>query len=340
MSAVEDPAAEIVLAWLLREGPPADVRRALVVDDDSGRLGPALRRAGVEVLSWRRRALAGKATVTPPRGEVDLALLRLPRDWPSFALQVHLAASRLRPGGRLWVFGGNEEGIKSAPRRLLEQHPGLAAETLWIKQRARIVEALRPEGWQPMGELAAWRQTVRLDLPEVGPVELLSYPGLFAQGRLDEASALLLRALRLPPPGARVLDLGCGPGTLSLALARRQPGLRLHLADVDALALAAAAENLPGATYLEGDGWAAVELGARFDLILSNPPLHRGHGQDLRVLHELVDQAPERLLPGGRLCLVSWKATGVVERMRRRLVRVEVLAEQGGTVVVEGARAG
>lgn len=326
--------AQVMIDWVEREGPPTDAARVLIVDDDTGMLGRPFKAAGATVSYWRRRAYAGKANPWPVSGEVDLVVLRLPRDWPAFAMQVHAVASRLRPGGRLWVYGGNDEGIKSAPKRLSEVDPGWRAETLWIKQRVRILEALRPEGFAPRAELASWREELTLDLPHVGPTRLVSYPGLFAHGRLDLASALLLDALPLPSPGARVLDLGCGAGALSLGLSRRQPGLKHYLADVDSLALAAASENLPGASFLPGDGWAAVELGARFDLVLSNPPLHKGHAQDLSVLHSLIDQAPMRLVSGGRLVLVTWRATGALARMRERLKRVEVLAEQGGTIVI------
>lgn len=328
--------AQVVVDWLEREGCPAEPGRVLVVDDDANLLARPLKAAGATVSSWRRRAYVGKASAWPPLGEVDWAIVRLPRDWPGFAMQVHAVAARLRPGGRLWIYGGNDEGIKSAPRHLADLDQGFVAETLWIKQRVRILEATRPADFTPKGELSQWRQELSLDLPGVGPTPLVSYPGLFAHGRLDEASALLLEALPLPPAGARVLDLGCGAGALSLGLSRRQPQVRLFLADVDSLALAAAAENLPGATLLPGDGWSAVELGARFDLVLSNPPLHRGHGQDLQVLHALIDQAPMRLVAGGRLVLVTWKATGALARMRERLKKVEVLAERSGTVVLSG----
>lgn len=324
--------AQVVSTWLDREGLPAGGERVLVVDDDDGGVERAVTRAGGTVLPWRRRALEGRpATPWPPEGEVDLAVLRLPRAWADFAMQVDAALCRLRPGGRLWLTGGNDEGIKSAPRHLAEATGGAMgeAETLWIKHRVRILEAVRPAQVPLRGSLAAWRQEVTLDLPRVGPRTLASYPGLFAHGRLDDGSAMLLGVLPDVAPGARVLDMGCGAGALAVALAARQPRARLFLADVDAVALVAARENVPGAQYLLGDGWGAVELGARFDLVISNPPLHRGHAEDRGVLDALVQQAPMRLVSGGSLVLVTWRMAGISAALREAFPRAEVLAEDG-----------
>ncbi|NOY27737.1 MAG: class I SAM-dependent methyltransferase, partial [Oligoflexia bacterium] len=309
--------ASVVELWLQREGLPAGVERVLVVDDDDGGVERAVEAAGGMVQTWRRRATGQRAAAPWPKGGTaeplaDLAILRLPRDWAASELQVHAALSRLRAGGQLWVVGANDEGIKSAPGHLAWLGE---AQTLWIKKRVRILAVGRPAHVVPRGGLEAWREAVTLDLPGAGSHTLASYPGLFAHGRLDEGSRLLLEVLAssvpLPRPGERVLDFGCGAGTLAVALAARQPDARYYLTDVDAIATTAARQNLPGATVRTGDAWASLDPDLRFHLILSNPPLHRGHASDRDALDALLQQAPGRLLPGGRLVLVTWKAAAV-----------------------------
>ncbi|NOY27450.1 MAG: methyltransferase, partial [Oligoflexia bacterium] len=130
-----------------------------------------------------------------------------------------------------------------------------------------------------------------------------------------------------------VLDFGCGAGTLAVALAARQPDARYYLTDVDAIATTAARQNLPGATVRTGDAWASLDPGLRFRLILSNPPLHRGHVSDRDALDALLQQAPGRLLPGGRLVLVTWKAAAVGRALEQTRAsprhQVKLLASRG-----------
>ncbi len=313
----------VVARWIDQHGVDG---RVLVVDDEDGAIVAAVRRAGATATRWSRFSRGSqRASALPPAGPVDHVILRLPRDWAGFELQLHAVLDRLVAGGRLWVVGGNDEGIKSVPRRMA----GLLGdvETLWIKQRVRILEAIRPDSLDLRPALAAWKEQVQLDLPGVGPRTLVSYPGLFAHGRLDEGSAMLLAHLPEIAPGSRVLDFGCGAGALSVAVHARQAAAQLFLCDVDALAVEAARDNLPTAQVFLGDGWSAIELGARFDLVLSNPPLHQGQARTLELLRSFISQAPLRLTKGGSVVLVTWRTARADRLLAEHFARVKVLAE-------------
>ncbi|MCW2542677.1 MAG: transporter, partial [Frankiales bacterium] len=72
-------------------------------------------------------------------------------------------------------------------------------------------------------------------------LELTSGSGVFAQGRLDIGTGVLLREAA-PPVGAReVLDLGCGYGVIGLAVA--VPGCTVTAVDVNERAVLLANEN-------------------------------------------------------------------------------------------------
>ena len=141
-------------------------------------------------------------------------------------------------------------------------------------------------------------------LREQGPQSLLA----------DHATTFLLRNMRVTP-GSRVAEPGCGTGVLSLFAARA--GARAVIGtDIDPVAIAAARANaqlndLPQAQFEEGNLLNSVDGG--LDLVVAllphkpapcpfNPRYYGGtDGTDL--LLTVINQARERLLPGGRLIL-------------------------------------
>lgn len=113
---------------------------------------------------------------------------------------------------------------------------------------------------------------------------------------------LLLAAI--PPPPARVAELGCGTGTLALLLA--EEGYRVDGLDFAPEMVARARAKLSGfaeVTVQQGDAFEPALPGAKYDVVLSR-----------HVLWAMPDPAVAlqrwvRLLaPGGRLVLVegSW----------------------------------
>jgi ubiquinone/menaquinone biosynthesis C-methylase UbiE len=76
-------------------------------------------------------------------------------------------------------------------------------------------------------------------------------------------------------PGVRVLDVGCGPGALTVALANRLGAALVHAADPSEPFAEACRERLPGVEVIVG---AAEDLpfgGGTFDAAFSQPPRTR-----------------------------------------------------------------
>jgi release factor glutamine methyltransferase len=143
-----------------------------------------------------------------------------------------------------------------------------------------------------------------------------------------ETELVLEAALPALPPGGQALDLGTGSGALAISLALERPGAAVTATDLSPEALAVARENAArlgaaGVSFLEGDLYDPVPPGARFHLIVSNPPyVPRGEldtlpaevrreprlaldgGPDgLAISRRIVAGAPSRLRPGGALVL-------------------------------------
>ena len=305
---------------------------ALVALDGSGTLEALLAERGCRVTAWRRW-LAGEgpeARPWPPDGSWECAFVRQPKGREALTMTLHACLARLRPGAKLWLYGSNDEGIRSAGRTLAE----VAADVVTVETRrhCRIWQTSADPERPLRGELAAWRQPFELQM-DGHRQALVSYPGLFAHGRLDPATRLLLGALPAPQARARVLDFGCGAGAISAVLARRQPELHLTLVDRDTLALCAAAENLPrarvvGATRLSD---LAPE---RFDWIVSNPPLHSGKDTDTGVAADLARGAAAHLREGGALWVVVPRTLPMERWLRAHFRRVECPARSRGAQIL------
>jgi release factor glutamine methyltransferase len=139
---------------------------------------------------------------------------------------------------------------------------------------------------------------------------------------------------------ARALDLCTGSGCIAVSLAAERPLASVWATDLSGDACALARENAEAlgvgsrVTVLEGDLFAPVPEGARFDVVVSNPPYIATHeidglspevrkeprlaldgGQDgLELLRRVVRGARERLKAGGLLALEIGETQGAAVR--------------------------
>jgi 16S rRNA (guanine1207-N2)-methyltransferase len=318
---------EHTVAWVLTEclGRLGLAGSALVVDDDTQTVGPALEGLGLQSTIWRRLTIGAEPAIAwPPPRPFDVVTVRLPRSREALEMLLHAAGSRLRKGGCLLVYGTNDGGIKSASRQVREVFG--AAEVLEARRHCRVLRAALPEP-APLfrGDLSDWRTEVTATLEGGREVRWISYPGLFAHGRLDAGTKLLLEGLPTLSPGQRALDFGCGVGVIASQLLWHQPKTRVDMLDRDALAVEAARENVPSARAILGD-WEALG-GSRYDLIASNPPIHRGAAKDFRLLSDFIAQASRRLEPQGRLVFVAQRASPAVRLLDEAGAAYETVVE-------------
>ncbi|WP_431896566.1 class I SAM-dependent methyltransferase [Micromonospora haikouensis] len=156
---------------------------------------------------------------------------------------------------------------------------------------------------------------------------------MFSAGRAAEAEARVSTSplLRLPA-GAAVLDLGCGPGTYTIPLARRGAavtGVDLSAALLDRAATAASAAGVD-IRLVRADMREFVEPD-RYDLAISmytSFGLFADHDQNMRVLRNVLTS----LKPGGRALIDLYgKEIAARDGLAPKIVDVD-----GGTLVVRG----
>jgi len=300
-----------------------DLSGRILLANPSGGLPAMLAAHGLAWQRWDRRlGAAGSAQPWPPAGPFDVAIVRLARAKDEQEMVLHAVLSVLVPDGRLVIYGGNDEGIRSAATMLASLCG--ATDTMAKRGHGRLLAARRPPQLAVLrGELAAWRRLTRLTIAGQ-PRDWVSYPGLFAAGRIDAGTELLIGTLPRLPAGTRVADFGCGSGVIAAALALT-PEIGLDMIDHDSVALLAAKENVPvGQAILAASLGGAVGI---WDAILANPPLHAGMAENHAALTQLIAEAPAHLRRGGLLQLVLQRRLPVEELLAQHLEQVRILAD-------------
>jgi 16S rRNA (guanine1207-N2)-methyltransferase len=265
----------------------------------------------------------------------DFVVLPLDKDRRALFGALAALATRVGPAGSLALYGARREGIEPALRYLADfctLAPPLA--------RAGLRLALA----QPM----AGRAAAPLDLPESYVAEargcrvpVACRPGVFSWRGLDAATALMLERC-VPRTGDRLLDLGCGAGVVAALLLEEGRVTQATLVDSDALALEAAAATLalnglsaPVARVQASDAGSELEADS-FDLILCNPPLHRGFAAERDAPGRMIDESVRLLAPHGRLLIVGPPALRLGARLAVRFQETERLS---GDIALELWRA-
>ena len=131
--------------------------------------------------------------------------------------------------------------------------------------------------------------------------------GVFSYGNVDQGTQVLLDSVDVPAPGL-ALDIGCGAGTLALALASHGQVTKVFAVDTNTRALELTRINAEanGVLNIVACAPADVPTDVIFKTIWSNPPIRIGKN----ALHELLLTWLPRLAQDGTAWLVVQKNLG------------------------------
>ncbi len=233
-------------------------------------------------------------------------VLFLPKGKQRLLAQLQLLPGRVFVNSRLLVIGAIDAGIKSAGKKI----------DAFCDRTGKLDAARHCQAWsgvlkdQPKTDLSSLIKLWPLTF-SVHTSNIASLPGVFADGRLDTGSRLLIETFngcqnRLPKI-KQMLDFGCGSGVLSLTIAQLIPDMSIKAVDSDAFALHAAAltfqqnkiQGSISATALPAD------IAGQYDLIVSNPPFHQGNTQTTQLSQAFIQQLPKLLNRNGQAWIVA-----------------------------------
>lgn len=239
-----------------------------------------------------------------PKSDLEIEMTL---SWISEALESKASAEVI-------IVGQNNAGIKSA-KKTLEKLIGPVVfsdsarhSAFYAANKTITLKPFNLNDWWQSNEIPTSVFTLPSTLHPLPSLRVFSLPGVFSHGKLDEGTKLLLETFTDTGTAKRVLDWGCGAGSIGIALALNQPLAEVDMADSNALALASTektvAENkISNCKVFASNVFSRVE--GLYDLIVANPPFHKGHDTHYTDSELFIREARSHLEPHGHLRVVA-----------------------------------
>lgn len=167
-------------------------------------------------------------------------------------------------------------------------------------------------------------------------ISLQQYPGVFSASKVDPATRLLMDNLRIADTDKCVLDLAAGNGVLAYAIRQASPETEIHVLDDAFLAVESAKLNLTDErTFFYTNDTLDDFENQFFDLIVTNPPFHFEHENNIEVAINLFTESVRCLKTGGHFRLVGNRHLNYKTHLARLFKLVKVIAETPKFIIYE-----
>lgn len=282
-------------------------------------------------------AAATDFTEAWPAGLQHIAL-RIAKEKALVHYLINRALEQLPAGGELFLSGYKNEGIKT----YLEKAAARAGTAVRIERDDGALHGVIVRG-ERLGEpLPDQDYAVLRPVVFDAQLTLWSRPGIFGWQKIDAGSALLLEHLDAvwPAVPARVLDLGCGYGYLTVQAARRWPAAEFVATDNNVGAVAACAcnieqENIRGSALADD---CAAKQREPFDAILCNPPFHQGFDVEGELTRRFLQTTRRLLRRGGRALFVVNQFIPLERKAEQLFDNVDIVARNRGFKLIAVGR--
>ncbi|WBM74490.1 class I SAM-dependent methyltransferase [Saprospira grandis] len=152
------------------------------------------------------------------------------------------------------------------------------------------------------------------------------YYGVFSARQVDKGSRFFIENWLVQEEEGQLLDLACGNGILAHQYLKRAPNMQAQLTDDAYLAIASSQLNLPEASAVWTDELSHIPAES-LDLVLSNPPFHFGHENNIEVSLGLFQAVKPLLKPNGSMQIVANRHLNYSSQLERVYARVDCLAQ-------------
>lgn len=137
-------------------------------------------------------------------------------------------------------------------------------------------------------------------------VELKQYYGVFSSDKIDIGTRFFIENMNVHAEEKNILDLASGNGILAYEALKLHTEAKVTLVDDFNLAIASSKLNIPKekATFICAENLKEMK-GHNFDLVISNPPFHFEHENNIEITLLLFKGVKDCLKLTGRFLLVA-----------------------------------
>lgn len=264
--------------------------------------------------------LNGRLTIATEENKTayDNIYIHVPKSLELFEYYLQYAHDHLKPSGGI-VCGFMTRHFSPKMIELLSKYFEESTQSSAVK-KARIITSKKKKDVLPFKELEEINYKDH---------SFKQFSGVFSSGHIDYATQFLLQHLKLDDDVKTVVDFGCGNGVIGWHCLQLKENIDVHFVDDFLLAIESAKLNVASsnAFFHWQDSMLEEEIPDDCSLIITNPPFHFEHENDISVSLQLFKDARKKLAVNGKLIVVANKHLNYATHLRVEFSVVEHVAE-------------
>ncbi len=259
--------------------------------------------------------------------------MQLPKSLDLFELYLSIFARFARPDAQLSI-GFMTRHFSPNLLPIAEKYAHLVTQSK-AKKKARLLQL---SGFRQPPQLTNSLKRSLL----LGERSYEQYYGVFSAAHIDYATQFLLQnwpTIALTA-AATIVDIGCGNGVIGCELQRLYPSASLVFIDDFYLAIESAKLNVGQAAasrFLYEDDLASLAA-ASVDLVVTNPPFHFGHDNNIEVSLALFEAGKRVLKPKAQMLVVANKHLNYATHLARLFPSVHLVAANDKFVLYQATK--
>ena len=165
--------------------------------------------------------------------------------------------------------------------------------------------------------------------------------GVFSKESVDLGGRRIIKKFTTDKENAKVADIGCGYGVISIFLAKKYPTYKFTMVDVNNRVLELSKKNIElnkienEVEVLESSSFDNVV--GTFDIVLTNPPIRAGK----KIVHKIMTDSYEHLNAQGELWVVIQKKQGMAsckKLLEDTFSMVEIVTKNKGYYILKAVK--